>query len=77
MHYFEREKRDTWTDNNVIIWQNYKTWKLGKYLEILKKIVKSSSIKARTPWFRRKTTINTKFEFSLKKELSLIADTKL
>ena len=49
---------------------------MGKYSK-RKKNMKSSSIKARTPKFKRETAIKTEFELSRKKEHSLIADTKL
>ena len=47
---------------------------MGKYLKIKKKKLVS---KPEHHDLRRKTAIKTKFEFSRKKEHSLIADTKL
>ena len=51
--------------------------KNGQIPKNLKKNVKSGSIKARYHNLRRKIAIKTKFEFSRKKEHSLIAETKL
>ena len=77
MRYFEREECDIWTDNNVIISQNKKTWKMGKYLKIKKKMWNVVVSKPEHHNLRRKTAIKTKIEFSRKKEHSSIADTML
>ena len=50
---------------------------MSKYLKIKKKSWNLIGSKPEHHNLRRKTTIKTKFEFSRKKEHSLIADTKL
>ena len=50
---------------------------MGKYLKIKKKMWNLVVSKPEQHNLRRKTTIKTIFEFSRKKEHSLIADTKL
>ena len=64
MCYFERKKGDIWTDNNVLIWQNYETWKMGIYLKILKKLWNLVVSKPEHHNLRRKTAMEDKFEFS-------------
>ena len=50
---------------------------MGKYIKILKNLWNLVVSKPEHHNLRRKTAIKTIFEFSRKKELSLIADTKL
>ena len=50
---------------------------MGKYLKIKNQLWNLVVSKPEYHNLRRKTAINTKFEFSRKKEHSLIADTKL
>ena len=63
-----------WIASNLIMWQNEKTWKMGKCL--WNKLWNLVVSKPENHNLMRKTAIKTNFYFS-KKEALLFADTKL